>query len=154
MARYFTVLEAERLLPQVEAVLKDAIVQRDSAQGAQDELDEIKSKIRIAGGSRVNPGHVLTLRVRRDASSIALKGALEFIERLGAVVKDLDMGLIDFPTRYDGREVCLCWKMGETGITHWHGTDEGFGGRKPIDLAFLRDHRGEEDGEYDGEEIN
>lgn len=154
MARYFTLREADRILPQVEAVLKDALVQRDSIQGAQGELQEIKNKIRTAGGSRVNPGHVLTLRVQKDVSSIALKEALALIERFGAIVTDLDQGLIDFPSQYEGRDVRLCWKLGEPSVAHWHGADEGFAGRKPIDDAFLQGHTGDDEEEYDEDQIN
>ncbi|HTJ25813.1 MAG TPA: DUF2203 domain-containing protein [Candidatus Limnocylindria bacterium] len=52
------------------------------------------------------------------------------IEAHGCVVKDLDLGLLDFPSMRDGRPVYLCWKAGEAGLTHWHGTDESFADRK------------------------
>jgi hypothetical protein len=55
------------------------------------------------------------------------------IESHGAVVKDLDLGLLDFPAVRDGRPVYLCWKAGEDHLGWWHGTDEGFGSRKPLD---------------------
>jgi hypothetical protein len=95
----------------------------------------------------VNRGEYLASRARRDTSAVALKEALETIEGTGALVKDLDMGLIDFLSLYRGREVCLCWKLGEDSIQFWHGTDEGFRGRKPIDEDFLKKHRGEGPGE-------
>ncbi|MFN2461670.1 MAG: DUF2203 domain-containing protein [Candidatus Velthaea sp.] len=55
------------------------------------------------------------------------------IEAHGCVVKDLDLGLLDFPALRDGRQVYLCWKAGEAHLAHWHGTDEGFSDRKPLD---------------------
>lgn len=55
------------------------------------------------------------------------------IEEHGCVVKDLDLGLLDFPALRDGRAVYLCWKAGEPQIAHWHGTDETFVDRKPLD---------------------
>jgi hypothetical protein len=58
-------------------------------------------------------------------------------------VKDLDIGLVDFPTTFNGVEVYLCWKLGEPGIEFWHGVEEGFRGRKPIDREFLENHRGD-----------
>ena len=88
-------------------------------------------------------GKLLAVRARRDTSSTALKAALEGIVELGAQVKDLDIGLIDFLTLFDDREVYLCWKLGETGIRYWHSTEDGFRGRKPIDEAFLAGHRGD-----------
>jgi len=56
------------------------------------------------------------------------------IEAHGCVVKDLDLGLLDFPALRDGRPVYLCWKAGESALTHWHGTDESFVDRKPLDV--------------------
>jgi hypothetical protein len=56
-------------------------------------------------------------------------------------VKDIDIGLLDFPCEVDGKTVLLCWKMGENSITHWHGTDEGFAGRKLIDERIARSKR-------------
>jgi hypothetical protein len=54
------------------------------------------------------------------------------IEEHGCVVKDLDLGLLDFPALRDGRPIYLCWKAGEPEIAHWHGTDEAFIDRKPL----------------------
>src|SRR5579862_3966630 len=147
MPRYFTLAEAERMLPAVERALRDALFHKAEYQKADEELDETMERIRMAGGSRVNPGPILTLRAGRDASAVALKEALERVERSGAVVKDLDIGLIDFMTLYDGREVCLCWKLGEDRILFWHGIDEGFKGRKPIDQQFLDAHEGDSTGD-------
>ena len=64
-------------------------------------------------------------------------------EITAALVKDLDIGLLDFMARYQGKDVCLCWKLGETGIHFWHGAEEGFRGRKEIDDAFRAHHSGE-----------
>jgi hypothetical protein len=55
------------------------------------------------------------------------------IEAYGCVVKSIDLGLLDFPALRDGRPIYLCWKAGETTLGHWHGTDEGFSSRKPLD---------------------
>ena len=55
------------------------------------------------------------------------------IEAYGCVVKDIDLGLLDFPSIRDGRPVYLCWKAGEAELLHWHGTDESFVERKPLD---------------------
>ncbi|MEO6991204.1 MAG: DUF2203 domain-containing protein [Candidatus Baltobacteraceae bacterium] len=54
------------------------------------------------------------------------------IEAHGCVVKDIDLGLLDFPAVRDGRPVFLCWKAGEGAIAHWHATDESFVDRKPL----------------------
>lgn len=143
MSRYFTVTQAERLLPQVERLLRDALFQKEEYQAADRELNALLEKIRIAGGTRVNPGPILALRARRDSGGRALKGTFEELEKIGVLIKDLEIGLIDFLSRYQGREVCLCWKLGESGIRFWHSTEEGFRGRKPIDEEFLANHQGE-----------
>jgi hypothetical protein len=143
MPRHFTLTEAERMLPEVDRALRDALFHKAEYQTADAELNATMQGIRMAGGSRVNPGPILATRARRDASTGALREVFERIEQMGVLVKDLDIGLIDFLTLYQGREVCLCWKLGEERIRFWHGTDEGFAGRKLIDDEFLENHRGD-----------
>ena len=143
MPRHFTVTEAERMLPEVDRALRDALFHKAEYQAAEAELNATMQGIRMAGGSRVNPGPILATRARRDASTGALREVFEKIEQMGVLVKDLDIGLIDFLSHYQGREVCLCWKLGEERIRFWHGMDEGFAGRKPIDDEFLENHRGD-----------
>jgi len=65
------------------------------------------------------------------------------VQEIGCLIKDIDVGLVDFPTSLRGVEVYLCWKLGESGISFWHGVDEGFRGRKPIDKDFLDNHQGD-----------
>ncbi|HTM11474.1 MAG TPA: DUF2203 domain-containing protein [Bryobacteraceae bacterium] len=143
MPRHFTLTEAERLLPEVDRALRDALFHKAEYQAAEAELNATMQGIRMAGGSRVNPGPILATRARRDASAGALREVFERIEQIGVLIKDLDVGLIDFLTLYQGREVCLCWKLGEERIRFWHGMDEGFAGRKAIDDEFLDNHRGD-----------
>jgi hypothetical protein len=97
----------------------------------------------MQGGVVVDREAVLQNRAERDRYGESLKEAIERIQEYGCVIKDLDIGLVDFPTLFRGQEVYLCWKMGESGIGFWHGTDEGFAGRKPIDRDFLDNHRGD-----------
>ena len=141
--RYFTLPEAQRVLPEVERHLREALFHRSESRKAQEDMDRTTDRVRLSGGARVNPSEVLSQRARRDTSISALKEALDGIAEAGAVVKDLDIGLLDFMTRYRDRDVCLCWKLGEDQIRFWHGEEEGFRGRKPIDQEFLQNHRGE-----------
>ena len=141
MPKYFTLPNAELLLPEIDRLLHLAIHHKSEYAEGDRELEQALSKIRMSGGARVDRGAILALRARRDSSAAALKDALTEIEKAGALVKDLDIGLIDFLCLYQGREVCLCWKLGEARIRFWHGTEEGFKGRKPIDEHFLREHR-------------
>jgi len=143
MPRHFTLTEAERMLPEVDRALRDALFHKAEYQAAEEALNATLQRIRMAGGSRVNPGPILAMRARRDASAGALREVFEKIEQMGVLIKDLDIGLIDFLTRYQGHDVCLCWKLGEEHIRFWHGTEEGFAGRKPIDDEFVENHRGD-----------
>jgi hypothetical protein len=138
--RYFTLPQAEGLLPEVERFLRDALFQKSEALIAHRELEETSDRIRMSGGMQVNQGQLQAVLTRRDTSAAALKDALERIEETGALVKDLDIGLIDFLSRFQDRDVCLCWKLGESGIGFWHGLEEGFQGRRPIDQEFREGH--------------
>ena len=116
MSRFFTLSEAESALPEVEQALRNALFHKAEYDKAGEELESKLDRIRTAGGMRVNPGPLLALRSLRDSSVAALKQALDKIQQAGVQIKDLDIGLIDFPARYRGQEVCLCWKLGEQGI--------------------------------------
>jgi hypothetical protein len=142
MPRHFRLEDAESLLPEVERALRDAIFQKTEYEAADGELDRTMQRIRMAGGSRVSPGPILSLRARKDSAAVALAAVMERINNWGVQVKDLDIGLIDFPTLYRGREVLLCWKLGEERIGYWHGVEEGYRGRKAIDDEFRAEHRG------------
>jgi hypothetical protein len=143
MPKYFTLAEAQAALPEVERALRDILFHKAEYQKAHDEMENNTRRIRMAGGSRVDPGAHLAMRARRDTSAAALKDAADRVEQAGALIKDVEIGLIDFISRYQGQPVCLCFKLGEDGIRFWHGLDEGFRGRKPIDDDFIENHRGE-----------
>jgi hypothetical protein len=143
MSRRFTHAEAEGLLPEVERSLREAIGQKRRYDEAEEAIRSVTQRVAMAGGSVVDREAILEERARRDASGARLKEAVEEIQALGVLIKDLDIGLIDFPTLFRGREVYLCWKFGERGIRYWHGVDEGYRGRKEIDRDFLDNHEGE-----------
>lgn len=131
-------------MPEVEQALRDVLFHRAEYQKAHEEMEANTKRIRMAGGSRVDPGAHLAMKARRDTSAAALKDAADRVEEAGALIKDVDLGLIDFLSRYQGQAVCLCWKLGEERkIRFWHGLEEGFRGRKPIDDEFVQNHRGE-----------
>lgn len=137
MARYFSLADAEDLLPQIEPALRDAIALKAEFLEARSEFEGAIYRVTILGGSVVDRERFLTQRSRRDTSAAALKDKIEEIHNRGCVIKDLDMGLIDFPALFRGQEVYLCWKLGENRISFWHGVEEGFRGRKTIDQDFL-----------------
>ncbi len=143
MARFFTLAQAQAVLPDVEVSMRDAILLKSQFQEAESELQQANQRIAVMGGSLVNRDRLLAQKNRREKSASRLKEALDRIQSYGCQVKDLDIGLIDFPTLYRGEEVLLCWKVGEEGISFWHGLTEGFQGRKKIDREFLENHTGD-----------
>jgi len=143
MSRRFTLSEAERLVPTVEPLLRAAIELKAALTRADGELNEFRARAATLGGVVLDREQVVAARERRDSAAGRLRAALEEIAGNGCLVKDLDTGLIDFPTLFRGVEVYLCWRLGEPAIAFWHGVDEGFRGRKPIDRDFLDNHAGE-----------
>ena len=143
MPRRFHLREAESLLPQVSAWLQEAVFLKGACQEAENKIEALTQKVMLYGGILVDRARALAVRQRRDETLGKLKETVERIQEAGCVVKDLDRGLVDFPTLFRGEEVYLCWKMDEPAIGFWHGVEEGFAGRKQIDQEFLDDHRGD-----------
>jgi hypothetical protein len=143
MPRFFTLKQAEGVLRDIEPQLREAIRLKAQFQEADEILKSAAREITMRGGMAVNREQMSDTRNRRDSAVSRLQGIMESIQEQGCLVKDLDTGLLDFPTLYQDREVYLCWKLGEQGIDFWHGVDEGFRGRKPIDDDFLAKHKGD-----------
>lgn len=143
MPRHFKLAEAQALIPRVEPLLREAIALKDEYQEAATAQKQFQERLMMSGGMVVNRDHALDLKRRSEAAGERLKAALDAVQEIGCLVKDLDIGLIDFPATYRGAEVYLCWRLGERAIEYWHGVDEGFRGRKPIDQDFLDHHEGE-----------
>jgi len=143
MARFFTLQQAERLIPEVDSAIREAISLKAEYAAAETEVQQQTRRITMSGGVHVDLNGILQLKNRRDERAARLKEAIDDIHGFGCLVKDLDIGLIDFPTLLRGEEVYLCWKMGEPAIEFWHGVQEGFRGRKKIDQDFLDHHKGE-----------
>jgi hypothetical protein len=143
MNRRFTVEEAERLLPEIRRLLHEALEQKRALDSASRALQALTQRAAWLGGITIDRAAALEQRIARNAAETGLKAALDAIHSLGVIVKDLDVGLIDFLTSYQGRDVFLCWRLGEPSIQFWHSVDEGFAGRKPIDQNFLKSHRGD-----------
>jgi hypothetical protein len=142
MSRHFTLDEAHALLPEVGRLIRDAVQSKSRYQAAETWLHDLAQRIMMSGGIHVDTALVESWKGQLEASGQTLKSSLEAIEEIGVLVKDMDTGLVDFPTLYRGEEVYLCWRMDEDRIEHWHGVHEGFAGRKAIDRDFLANHRG------------
>ena len=128
------------MLPKIEQDLRRCVGLKKELDAADTELRDVARKIMLTGGVAVNHAHVSAVKTGRQQTIETINGIISEIHDTGCLVKDLDMGLIDFPTKYNGTEVYLCWRLGESGIEYWHGVDEGFRGRKLIDADFLAKH--------------
>ncbi|HVW86126.1 MAG TPA: DUF2203 domain-containing protein [Bryobacteraceae bacterium] len=144
MSRHFTLSEARALLPAVGKLIRDAVQAKSRYQESETYMQELSQRILMLGGMSVDTSAAEAWKTQRDSSAQTLKNSLEKIEEMGVLVKDLDIGLVDFPTLYRGEEVLLCWRMDEDDIDHWHGVHEGFAGRKEIDKTFIENHRGDD----------
>jgi hypothetical protein len=136
--RTFTLDEAQSLLPVLESLLRGAISGKKIMEEVESEMQALNQRIFVNGGTRVDVVAVARRTAERTKAEQRARDALSEIDSIGVQVKDLDIGLLDFPCEVEGRVVLLCWKMGEDSITHWHGTDEGFAGRKLIDERIAR----------------
>ena len=136
--RTFTLPEAQRLLPILESLLKTAISSKKLVEDVDGELQEIAHRVFQNGGTLIRVVEVARRKAEREKAIQRAKDAVAEIHATGVQVKDLDIGLLDFPCKVEGEIVLLCWKLGEDKITHWHSTEEGFAGRKPIDERIQR----------------
>jgi hypothetical protein len=130
--KLFTLVEAERARPSIELLLTDAIEHRRKALDFERRLGGLARRIQLSGGLALRHDKALELRRGFDVADEQAQSAVTEIEATGCVVKDLDLGLVDFPGQRNGEDVCWCWRLGEDRIRFWHRANEGFAGRKPI----------------------
>jgi hypothetical protein len=139
--RTFSLEEAQSLLPILESLLRAAIGGKKIMEEVEAEMQTLNHRIFLNGGTHVDVVAVARRKAERAKAEQRAKDALAEIDSIGVQVKDLEIGLLDFPCEVEGSIVLLCWKMGEDSITHWHSPEEGFAGRKPIDERITRNKR-------------
>ena len=139
--RTFTLEEAQSLLPVLDSLLRATIEAKNTIEEFEAELQALQHRIFLNGGTFVEIVPLARRRAERVKAEQSAKDALAEIGSIGVQVKDLDMGLLDFPCEVEGQVILLCWRLGEKSITHWHGTQEGFSGRKPIDERIAKAKR-------------
>jgi hypothetical protein len=133
--RYFDRDEAEELLPMIATALVVAREHKQEMDRLDRDLSQAAAKIMMLGGWLPPHRELAEKRLLREQAKEKVTQAVNEIHETGCVVKDLDEGLVDFPSLRDGQEVYLCWKLGEEHIGYWHGLTEGFAGRKPLENA-------------------
>jgi hypothetical protein len=122
--RHFTRAEANALLPQLTAML-------DRLREAKDDLTDTEAHEALSEASPSNGGGDEGKQV--GVAFLEVRRLLGTIEEAGIVLRDIDRGLVDFPAMLDGREIYLCWELGEDDVGYWHELETGYGGREPLD---------------------
>ena len=135
--RLFTLTEAERARQELEPFLVEAMDSRKKLAGLENQLNAVSARIMMMGGVIVPYEKLAAVRMEHTQLAESLKSALSRILETGCIIKDLDVGLLDFPAVIDNQDVYLCWKLGEDRIRFYHRQDEGFSGRKPLDPRDL-----------------
>ena len=130
--RRFTLDEANRSLPLVKRVVGDIVKTHALALKLQ---HEIERQATVTAKQPTPP----TIQEQLDTCMAKLEDFVDELSEIGCELKDYQMGLIDFVGRHEGRDVYLCWKLGEERITHWHELDSGFAGRQSV--AKLRENK-------------
>ncbi len=141
MKKTFTLGEVQTLLPVLEALMVRAQQAGLKAGVLGAELEELRQRIFVSGGMHVDVTDVAQQRSQQTAAIDEAKASVEEIEGIGARLHDLGEGLLDLPFRVDGRDVMLCWRVGEPVIGHWHEEEEEPADRLPLDDLFGRGER-------------
>jgi hypothetical protein len=121
--RHFTIEQANAALPTLGALLRRLrTARRELSAGGFD--TDLALAAEATGGAWPGRG--------RAAAALVVTLGFERLEEMEVLVRDLDRGLVDFPALVDGREVYLCWQLDEPAVSHWHGLESGFAGRRPL----------------------
>jgi len=129
--RYFTPEEANAALEELRPLAEEMVERRQALVEAQQRRASLGAQV-VTNGGDLTPSDFAEADQELEQSATELARVVERIQAEGVLVKDLDRGLLDFPALRDGREILLCWQLGEDQVAFWHGADEGFAGRKPL----------------------
>ena len=125
---YFTINEANDALPEV-------IKKFEMTLAKKNEVAKLEQQLQMVINSSNKFDEYVPLKHKLNTAITQFYEASENLEKTGVVIKSIDQGLLDFPSKRFDEDVWLCWKYGETEIKFWHDKDEGFMGRKPIDVS-------------------
>jgi len=127
MFSYFTTNEANE-------VLSDVIKKFEYALAKQNEVKKLEQELEISVSSKNSFEEYIPIKQKLNSAITKFYESVDLLESTGVVVKSIENGLLDFPSKRFNEEVWLCWKYGETEIKFWHEKDSGFMGRKPIEV--------------------
>jgi hypothetical protein len=130
--RYFSPGEVEALIPTLTRLMSDVREAHAEASAVRERQDAEQRRIALVGGGVIDQRSWRTDRESLQRLTARVQAGLEQVQELGGVIKDIGLGLVDFPHRRRGETVNLCWKLGEHEIRFWHGLDEGYTARKPL----------------------
>jgi hypothetical protein len=130
--RLFTPQDANDALAVVRPLAEQLVELRRTWRAANAKRAELGAVVQGNGGG-LGTSDFAELEAELEAVGSEIERCLAQLDEAGVQVKDLDTGLLDFPARHEGREILLCWHVGEERVAYWHGIDEGFAGRKPIE---------------------
>lgn len=132
--KHFSHEEAEALIPKIQGVMQTALELKSQAEKKLKQFNRLEKN-----SKKTNPVELAIARSQTEFLVAQIKEQLEAVAKMGATPKGLNPCLVDFPARINGREVYLCWKYGEDRLSHYHGLEEGYSGRKPIPVeAFFQ----------------
>ncbi len=128
MFSFFTTTEANNALP-------DVIKKFEHALAKKNEVSKLEQQLQISVSTTSSFEEYVTLKQNLNTAITKFYESVEILENTGVVVKSIEQGLLDFPSKRFDEEVWLCWKYGETEIKFWHEKDSGFMGRKPVEVS-------------------
>jgi hypothetical protein len=128
--KWFSLEEANEMLPFVDQELKKMQALKRTFEGKYTELRKMKNELAEKPSAEKDPFFVMEAEL--EFIQIEARGLIQNFQLTGVELKDIETGLVDFPSLIEGQEVLLCWKQGEDRIRYYHGKEDGFAGRKPI----------------------
>jgi hypothetical protein len=129
--RTFTPSEANAALVQVRPLVERLVEAKHALDAAEERRAEVTQRISGNGGG-IPAQELARLHDDVESCEAELARAADAVHALGVLVKDLDTGLVDFPSLRDGEPVLLCWRLGEDEVGWWHGYEDGLAGRRPL----------------------
>jgi len=127
MFSFFTTNEANEALPGVIKKFEYALAKKN-------EVTKLEQQLQMSLSATDSFEEYVTQKQKLNSAITKFYESVEILENTGVVVKSIEQGLLDFPSKRFNEEVWLCWKYGETEIKFWHEKDSGFSGRKPIEV--------------------